>query len=405
MRNQREANRPTGRKRIAFVVQRYGLEVCGGAELHCRWVAEHLVRHLDVEVLTTCALEHLPWDNHYPPALTQVNGVPVRRFRVDRIRRHRPFDGLSRRVFGEQHSYLDELDWVRMLGPHSTDLLVHLARSRFDYDLVIFFTYQYFTTVFGLPLIPERAALVPTAHDDPTIYLDVYNPVFHLPRLIIYNTDAERDMVEWRFGNRHVPGIVVGTGIDGPSAPPDAIGFRRRHGLDGPFLLSLGRIEPAKGSQTLFDYFARYKDEGCGGDLKLVLMGKAAMPVPRRPDVVPLGFVSEEEKFAGIAASTLVVLPSEYESLSMANLEAWLLGVPVLANAHCLVLLENCTRANGGLYYAGYEEFAAALDVLLADAELRHALGQQGRAYFERHYSWEAIERKYLQAIFELTGA
>ena len=194
------------RKRIAFVVQRYGLEVCGGAELHCRWVAEHLAKYCDVEVLTTCAVEHLPWDNHYPPGETDINGVLVRRFRLDFVRKHHPFDALSRRVFGEAHSYLDEVEWVKMLGPHSTDLLKHLARSRLDYDLVIFFTYQYFPTVFGLPLIPERAALVPTAHDDPTINLDVYNSVFHLPRLIIYNTETERSMVEWRFKNHQVPG-------------------------------------------------------------------------------------------------------------------------------------------------------------------------------------------------------
>ena len=39
--------------KVAFVVQRYGLEINGGAELHCRWVAEHMNKHWDVEVLTT----------------------------------------------------------------------------------------------------------------------------------------------------------------------------------------------------------------------------------------------------------------------------------------------------------------------------------------------------------------
>lgn len=392
--------------RIAFVVQRYGLEVCGGAELHCRLLAEHLAKYFAVEVLTTCALEHSPWDNHYAPGEAEVGGVRVRRFPVDRVRGHRAFDALSRRVFGGQHSYLDELDYVRMVGPHSSGLLDYVARVRRDYDLFVFFTYQYFPTVFGLPLVPERAVLVPTAHDDPHLRLSVYHPVFHLPRLIVYNTEAERDAVEWRFDNARVPSAVVGTGVDVPAAPPDVAAFRRKHGIDGPFILSVGRVEPAKGSQALLEHFALYKEGAAGpaSDLKLVLMGREGMPVPRRPDVISLGFVSDEDKLAGIAASELVVLPSEHESLSMVNLEAWLLGVPVLANGRCQVLRENCRQANGGLYYTSSEEFREALSLLLADPALRRKLGEQGRRYAERRYSWEAIERQYLELILDLVG-
>lgn len=385
--------------RVAFVVQRYGEEICGGAEQHCRLVAEHLAPFVDVDVLTTCALNHLPWDNYYSAGAVELNGVRVRRFPVDQIRDHHAFDRLSYRVYGGSHSLLDEIAWVEMLGPHSPALLETIARERADYDAFVFMTYQYFPTVFGVQIVPEKAAVAPLAHDDRSLYLDVYNPVFHLPRHIIYNTDTERAMVEWRFQNQSVPGTVVGTGIHDPGTR-DATGFRARHGLRGDVLTYVGRIEPAKGCQQLFDNFVRYKSER-KVDLSLVLLGKAEMPVPSRDDVRPLGFVADEEKFDALAASTVVVLPSETESLSMVNLEAWTAGAPVLANGLCQVLKDNCLKADGGLYYTNYEEFAACLDLLLAEPDLRRELATSGHRYAQANYSWDAIVAKYVRILSE----
>lgn len=385
---------------IAFVVQRYGEEICGGAEQHCRLVAEHLAPYLDVHVLTTCALNHLPWDNHYPPGETRINGVQVHRFPIDRIRDHRAFDRLSYQVFGGAHSYLDELRWVEMMGPHSPELLTYVARQRADYDLFIFMTYQYFPTVFGMPIVPEKALVAPLAHDDRSLYLDVYNPVFHLPRHIIYNTDTEKAMVEWRFGNESVPNTVIGTGIHDPGVR-DVEGFRARHQIEGDILTYVGRIEPAKGCHQLFENFIRYKAER-GGDLTLVLIGKAEMPIPRRSDIRALGFISDAEKFSALAASTVVILPSETESLSMVNLEAWTAGTVVLANGLCQVLKDNCLKADGGLYYTSYEEFAACLDILRHEPELRQHLAANGRRYVCENYSWDVIVGKYLHVLGQL---
>ena len=72
--------------KLAVVVQRYGADINGGAELHARYVAEHLSQHADVAVLTTCARDYVTWRDDYPPGTEIVNGVPVRRFRVDHAR-------------------------------------------------------------------------------------------------------------------------------------------------------------------------------------------------------------------------------------------------------------------------------------------------------------------------------
>jgi glycosyltransferase involved in cell wall biosynthesis len=104
--------------------------------------------------------------------------------------------------------------------------------------------------------------------------------------------------------------------------------------------------------------------------------------------------VSEEEKVAALRQCRLLVMPSPYESLSIITLEAWKLAVPVLANARCRVLMGQCLRSDGGLFYHGYAEFAEGLKILLDQPEVGRRLGEQGRAYVEDEYSWERVEAK-----------
>lgn len=74
------------KNKIAFVCQRYGLEVNGGSELLCRQLAEKLVRFYEVEVFTTCAVDYVTWKDEYKPGTEVINGVTVRRYNVDKER-------------------------------------------------------------------------------------------------------------------------------------------------------------------------------------------------------------------------------------------------------------------------------------------------------------------------------
>ena len=85
------------------------------------------------------------------------------------------------------------------------------------------------------------------------------------------------------------------------------------------------------------------------------------LPIPKHPRIRHLGFLPDEDKFDALAAADLLIMPSQYESLSMVALEAWALGKPVLANGHCDVLRGQSIRSNAGLYYETFEEFAEAL--------------------------------------------
>ena len=75
--------------RLAIVVQRYGVDISGGVELHARYIAERLSARTEVRVLTTCARDHLTWRNEFPPGPDEVNGVPIERFCVSRERNAR----------------------------------------------------------------------------------------------------------------------------------------------------------------------------------------------------------------------------------------------------------------------------------------------------------------------------
>ena len=381
----------TRRLRLCLVVQRYGLEVAGGSELHCRWLAGRLAAHHDVRVATTCALDYLEWRNHYPPGPTQVEGSRVERFPVRRPRDAHRFAMISDLVFHEEHSREDERSWVRENGPDCPDL-VKALRTMKDVDLFIFYAYRYYQTFFGLPAVQSRAVLVPTAEEDPAIELPVFSSLFRAPRGLIYLTPEEKALVEGVSGNGALPSVVVGSGINVPDRR-EALSPQIRGQVPERYLLYVGRIDRNKGVDRLFDYYERLQQEW--PDVPpLVLVGRPALEIPRDPKIIPLGFVSEEEKFTLLEGADVLLMPSRYESLSVIVLEAWAMGRPVLVNAECRVLEGQCVRSGGGLFYRGYSEFVAALRRIVGDRSLQARLGASGRRYVQAEYDWDVVEQR-----------
>jgi glycosyltransferase involved in cell wall biosynthesis len=218
----------------------------------------------------------------------------------------------------------------------------------------------------------------------------------------MYNSFEERALINALAGNQEVPGVVVGVGSEIPSLVEPARA-RQKFGLRNPFVIYVGRIDANKGCAELFDFFTRYASASTR-PLDLVLIGSPVLQIPKHPRIRHLGYLADQDKFDAMAAAEALVMPSYYESLSMVALEAWALGRPVLANARCDVLAGQCLRSNAGLYYETAAEFAGALDALLDDPPLASALGRNGREYFERHYSWPVIERKYMEMFDRLAS-
>jgi glycosyltransferase involved in cell wall biosynthesis len=383
--------------KLAVVVQRYGAAVNGGAELHARYIAEHLARHVEVEVLTTCAQDYVTWRNELPPGVETLNGLLVHRFPVDRERDIRVFARRSERVFTERHSHADEIAWLKSEGPTSTALLQHVRASRKAYDYFIFFSYRYHHAYHGARAAHGRAILVPTAERDDTIGLAMFGPVFRGVRAVMYNSPEERAMINAVSGNAHVPGTVVGVGSEIADCPqPDR--FRQKFGVTSRFAIYIGRIDENKGCTELFARFLGSLSSLPRG-LDLLLVGNPLLPIPAHPRIRHVGFLGDEDKFDALAAADLLIMPSYYESLSMVTLEAWALGRPVLVNGRCEVLRGQCIRSRAGLYYEDQAEFVETLRAIAENRWLNAALGANGREYFRRHYTWPIIERKYLGRI------
>ena len=116
--------------RLAMVVHRFGLEIRGGAELHCRLIAELLSQNHEVEIVTTCAKDYLTWANAYPAGLTSVNGLRVWRFPVRRTRDLDRFARLQQRVFYRDHSDADAHAWLNAQGPLSPAMRNWISRYK-----------------------------------------------------------------------------------------------------------------------------------------------------------------------------------------------------------------------------------------------------------------------------------
>ena len=384
--------------KLAIVVQRYGADINGGAELHARYVAERLARHADVQVFTTCARDYITWKNELPAGEETINGIKVLRFPVSAPRDPDDFGRRSAVVFDRTHSIADELAWLKSEGPASTAMLRHIERVQGEIDFFVFFSARYYHAWHGVRAVAGKAVLVPTAEREPSIGASIFGSMFRGVRAIMYNSLEERAMIQAVSNNRQVHGVVVGIGSNIPDRVQPWRAKRKFH-LRRPYTMYVGRIDENKGCAELFEYFLRYAAMYPDG-LDLVLAGSAVLPIPKHPRVTHLGFVSDEDKFDALAGADCLVMPSPYESLSMVALEAWALGRPVLVNGHCDVLRGQTIRSNAGLYYENFDEFAEAMYALEAAGPLNPVLGRNGREFFKRHYAWPVIERKYME-VFE----
>jgi glycosyltransferase involved in cell wall biosynthesis len=381
--------------RLLFVVQRYGREVRGGAELAAREVAERLAaRGHCVEVLTTTARSYADWSGDLPEGTEEIDGVVVHRLAVHPKRDPEVFGRLHHRLAGAEPPVAVALqsDWMRAQGPCVPDLGSWLDANAARFDVAAFFTYLYATTTDGLPVAARhtRTVLVPCAHDEPPLALPAFDRVAHLADALLFLTPEEAELFRTRFRLRG-PHHVVGLGVElGAAAPLDPAPVSHPGVLWEPYLLYVGRIDPSKGTDWLVERFAALK-AARPSPLKLVLLGEAVVPPEEHDDVVLITDADDGLRDVALSGAVALVHPSPFESFGLVVTEAWARGTPVIAFGSNAVLRGHIERSGGGLLVQDGAELGAAAELLARDPDVRAALGQAGWAHAEAHYAWPRV--------------
>lgn len=406
-------------KQIALVVQRYGKEVLGGAETLAAEFAKALKSEYDITVITTTARDHVSWENYYKEGENFEHDIKVVRFSTDFVR-NQYFHELNRiflnginaenfyryseeeKVLWEKYTnsisigFQEEL--IKWQGPYSSKLYNYLTLNEDKFDFIIFFTYLYPTTYFGVDCINEKKKIIvfPTLHDEAHAYLPIWKKYRNFK--LFFLTPEEKKLAHNLWGDFN--GYIVNYGIKDRH---NYLNSNNRN-LKEKYLIYAGRIEQAKGINNLVEYFIEYKKEYPDSKIKLKLIGKLAMNLKtdKKYGIEVIGFVSEEEKYKLMSDALALVLPSPYESLSIVVLESFMVGVPVIVNGACDVLTGHVNRSKAGFTYRNYNDFKNAINKLLNDTDLNIRMKEEGRKYFLNNYEWTKYKENLLKILNEL---
>lgn len=393
-------NSTSSAKSIAFVAPRFAEGgTVGGAETLLKALAERCAKAgYQVDFLTTCATNHFTWENTIPPGVKKVDGLTVHFFPVNEDRDISGFLRVQEAI--DKRGYVSEADektWIAN-SVNSRDLIEYLRKYGDGYERIVLGPYLFGVTYFGSGVFPAKTLLVPCLHDEAFAYLGIMKEMFGRVSGCMFNTAPERELARKLYNFPDAKSSVVGLGLDAFDADPQA--FSKRSNIMAPYIIYSGRREPLKGTPLLCEYMQTFRDR-TEKDVKLVFTGSGQIDAPDalRSHIFDAGFVSERHKREAMAGAICFVHPSVNESLGIVLLESWLARTPALVHAQSAVLSDQCRRSGGGLWFRNYPEFEEELLLLLENAETRKKMGESGREFVLKQYSWDAVERRLLDAL------
>ena len=381
------------KKKLALVSPIFSPDISGGAERHALNFAEILSEEYELEILTTKALDYITWKNVIPGDLENFGNSKVRRFKVNQSRNIKSFNRFHAKLIQKmpEISKFKMAEWLQLQGPYSPDLIQFINENEKNYDVFIFMTYLYYTTIYGIEKIKSKSICVTTLHDEPPAYFPIFKETLTNEITYSFNTPEERDLFKKIFHYEPEKYSVIGLHVNQPVIPD----------LPKPpfeYILYIGRIDAGKGVYTLIEYFLEWKHK-TNSSVKLLLVGGGEHSDFNNPDIIFTGYISEEEKVNYIKNALLLVNPSHLESFSIVVMESWLLEIPVLVNQESEILKAHCIRSNAGLFYSDLDSFVATLNYLLKYPETRKKMGANGKLYVEMNYTRDIVRKKLIHLV------
>ncbi len=398
-------------KPVAFVIPWFGEHLKGGAEQQAWQVANRLLQHgVKVEVLTTCCSSFFEdWSiNHLPSGVETLNGLLVRRFKVDK-RNGKLFNdanahalavppenlrpGSNPFTFGTGEQFVAE-------NINSLALERYLKRNKKKYHAFVFIPYLYGIILNGLPLVAEKAWLQPCLHDEAYAYLAEVENIIRGCHGIFYNSPGEERLAHDLFG----PGIirkgkVVGEGVEISALNRETLPRQvaRLHLDQEKYVLCLGRRDNTKNTSLLVNSYHLYRKRHPESTLKLILAGPGDEKFGAAVQgVYDLGLVAELDKEALLSQCVALFQPSRKESYSRVIMEAWLYNRPVAVHGACLATAMAVEAAGGGWLAESREEWSRLFHQLeqMDEGQLLE-FGAKGREYARQYAEWDAVIDRY----------
>lgn len=384
----------------------------GGAGTLAKGLAYGLNRRgVQASVLTTCSRSPYDdwWRDHHAAGRSEVAGIETHRFPVNRVRA--PYDATIRKITeGSSLTTDDEQNFFKY-GINSDELVEALAKLLDDGHEVLALPYFQGLTHSAINRHPGKISLIPCFHDELQFYWNTTKDLLANAKHIFYNSQEEKAMTIREYGRtvgrRVVEGVVTGVGVelspaDDASDPTSGVPSTAAlawSSLPQSYFVYAGRKERGKNVPLLCEWFLDYVRE-TGTQSRLVFIGEGEKELlPHSPHILDLGPVSEVEKRRVLQGAKALINLSNNESFSIVMMEAWLVGVPVIASAQCAVTTGHVRRAHGGLFVESLQEFSAGLAYLENNEQMRTSLGVNGKSFVSRQFSHDAVLAKYLDVL------
>lgn len=281
----------------------------------------------------------------------------------------------------------------------------------------------FFPNYVGAPLLARRA--VPVIYDfgflrfprtlrgRDDLYLRRYLPATlrHALHVVVISDSVKREL-ESAYGLAPDRVTTVYPAVDHARFRPDVPeaarrAARKKYGLEGRYVFSLGTLEPRKNFTRLVEAFGLL-DPAVRSGLVLAIGGGPGWKSADVPAAIArlglgssvklLGYVDDEDRGPLLASASLFALPSLYEGFGLPVLEAMACGTPVVTSARG-ALAELAGDAAAYVDPLRPESIAAGLDSLLRDATERARLSSSGLRR-SRDFDWGTSARV-LAGVFE----